>query len=135
MRASLEFRRATPLGSMHSVPSSSWMDRLLPGAKAISAASNLICYIAYVPSCLVYDSILSSRICSGIPRRPLLMKNGQRTFLRRLLGSPLKRSGILFLLLRATFLTKTRITMGDLGAVIGRVMVQSEAPKDREFGG
>ena len=84
----------------------------------------------------VYDSILSSRIYSGIPRRLLPMKNGQRTFSRRFLGgSPPIRSGLSFLPSRAALLTNTQITMDDFDVAADRVFGQFSDPKDREFGG
>ena len=71
------------------------IDRWLLGATTITAASNSTCYITYVPFCFVYDSILTSNISSGIPRCPLSMINGQRTFFKKVFGKSFNQVGIL----------------------------------------
>jgi len=78
------------------------------------AASNSACYIAYVPSFFVYDS--------------MSMRNGQ--FSRRRLGSCLIRSGFSSPLVFHFANKKTQITLDDFGASTRKVF----AAKDHESG-
>jgi len=100
-----------------------------------SVEFNMLYRVRAIACCLWLRSFLTSCICSGIRRLPLPTRNSQKTFSRRRLGSPLIRSGFQFLPSISTFVTRTQINLEDFGAAAGRVFAQSNAPKDREFGG